>query len=87
MMPTLRPPSSNGNGGSSGHRFTDELGDIGRDPRTLWDARLGYFAVRPDEVGDMTPAQLLGCVDVFAAMHGRRWRLTSACRCSTGSAS
>ena len=38
--------------------------------RSLWDARLGYFAVRPGDVGDMTPAQLMGCVDLFAAMHG-----------------
>ena len=51
-------------------RFADELGDIGADPARLWDARLGYFAVRPGDVGDMTPAQLLGCVDLFAAMHG-----------------
>ena len=47
-----------------------ELGDIGADPAGLWDARLGLFGVRPADVGDMSPAQLLGCVDLFAAMYG-----------------
>ena len=43
-----------------------------RRPRALWDARLGFFGVSADEVGELTPAQLLGCVDLFQAMHGRR---------------
>ena len=59
-------------------RTTALLGQIRRrarrpsepQPVRLWDARLGFFAVRPDDVDDMTPAQLLGCVDLFAAMHG-----------------
>ena len=41
-----------------------------RCPRILWDARLGYFGIGPAEVGELTPAQLLGCVDLFSAMHG-----------------
>ena len=33
-------------------RFADELGDIGAQPESLWDARLGYFGVGLDDVGD-----------------------------------
>ena len=64
------PSSSSSNGATSGPDSTDELGTIDGDPGGLWDARLGYFNVGPADVGDMTPAQLLGCVDYFAAMHG-----------------
>ena len=63
------PPSSSGNTTSSGDDSTDEFGDTRRPPERLWDARLGYFGVSPGEVGELTPAQLLGCVDMFAAMH------------------
>ena len=51
-------------------RFDAELGDIGAAPESLWDARLGYFGVRAEEVGERTPGQLMGCVDLFQAMHG-----------------
>ena len=51
-------------------QFESELGDIGADPSRLWDARLGYYGIAAAEVGEMTPAQLLGCVDLFSAMHG-----------------
>jgi hypothetical protein len=51
-------------------RFADELGDLGVAPETLWDARIGFFSVAVGDVGDMTPAQLLGCVDMFNAIHG-----------------
>ena len=51
-------------------KFEAELGDIAAVPESLWDARLGYFGIGPEEVGELTPAQLLGCVDLFSAMHG-----------------
>ena len=52
-------------------RFEAEFGDFGESPpESLWDARLGYFGIRPAEVGDLTPAQLLGCVELFSDMYG-----------------
>ena len=43
---------------------------MGAEPETIWDARLGLFGIRPADVGDMSPAQLVGCADLFAAMYG-----------------
>ena len=44
-------------------------------PEALWDARLGYFGIRPAEVGELTPAQLIGCVDLFRrCTEASRWR-------------
>ena len=40
------------------------------DPRDLWDPRVGYFGVDPEQVGELTPAKLLSCVQLFDAIHG-----------------
>ena len=64
------PSSSSSNGATSGPGSPTSSETIDGDPGGLWDARLGFFSVSPGDVGDMTPAQLLGCVDLFAAMHG-----------------
>ena len=69
--PPSSPPSSNENGSTSGDDSTDEFGELGRDPASYWDPRLGYFGIPPGEVvGDLTPVQLLETVDCFQALHG-----------------
>jgi hypothetical protein len=53
------------------HRFTGEFGELGAaTPESYWDARLGYFSIRPADIGELTPAQMLGTVDLFSALHG-----------------
>ena len=64
------PQSSSENGSYFWARVADELGDISGPADTLWHPQLGYFGVSPDDIGDMTPAQLLACVDMFDALHG-----------------
>jgi hypothetical protein len=40
------------------------------DPRTYWTYEVGHIAhVGPDEVGYMTPADLLGAGDLFDALY------------------
>jgi hypothetical protein len=51
-------------------RFTGEFGDPGDPPESYWDARLGYFSLRPGDLGELTPSQMLGTVDLFTALHG-----------------
>ena len=51
-------------------KFEHYFGQPGGRPERLWNPALGYFAVAPREVGDMTPKQLLDCVDVFLSMRG-----------------
>ena len=64
------PPRSSSENGECSGPFEAELGDIAADPASLWDARLGLFNVAAAEVGELTPAQLVGCVERFTAMHG-----------------
>ena len=65
-----RTSSSSLSNGSSGAGSPTSSEPSEAHPTALWDARLGFFGVRPGEVGDLTPAQLLGCVDLFNALHG-----------------
>ena len=75
------PPKSEGDAGPPASSSTSNGADSGTSsiansvtsvasPESLWDARLGYFAIRPADIGDMSPAQLLGCADLFHAMYG-----------------
>ena len=45
-----------------------DVSGAGRGLTVVNDAKYGYD-VRPGDIGEMTPAQLLGCVDLFAAIH------------------
>jgi hypothetical protein len=51
-------------------KFEHWFGQPGARPERHWNPALGFFSVAPGEVGDLTPAQLVGCVEMFQAMHG-----------------
>jgi hypothetical protein len=65
------PPVSklNGNEPTSGDASATSLETLVLPPKPsgtpAW-----FFAVGPDQVGELTPAQLMGCVDMFNAIHG-----------------
>ena len=66
------PSSSSSNGADSGHSSPTSSETSAADPGSLWDARLGFFGVSPTASRRaLTPAQLLGCVDLFHGLcHG-----------------
>ena len=65
------PPalSGNANGSSSGSDSPTSSETSPHPPEQLWNFRVGRFGVAPAEVGDLTPSQLLECVEAFRALY------------------
>ena len=46
--------------------FANRFGQIGRDPAGLYSYEVGHvLGVLPDDVGELTPADLMGAMNLF----------------------
>jgi hypothetical protein len=50
--------------------FEERFVAVGRDPVSYWDYEVGHILhLGPDEVSEVTPADLMGAVAVFDALY------------------
>jgi hypothetical protein len=50
--------------------FDERFGPLGRDPIVYYCYELGHIlSLRPDEMGEITPADMLGALDVFDSLY------------------
>jgi hypothetical protein len=50
--------------------FAERVGEIGRDPAGFYSFEIGHILhVLPDEVGELTPADILGALMMFDSQY------------------
>ena len=50
--------------------FEERFGAVGRDPAAYYSFEIGHVLhLRPDELGEVTPADLMGALSVFDALY------------------